>query len=114
LAESVGQAPGLMLRNSNFVRKVVFPLPVLVAVPLGSALVHGALGLLILLVVNAIWGTGLHVAVLAAPLVLAPYLAMLMGLSLVLAALGVYVRDLAQITGALVTLALFTSTVFFP
>ena len=31
LAETVGEAPGLLLRHSNFVRKVVFPLPVLVA-----------------------------------------------------------------------------------
>lgn len=114
LGESVGQAPGLMLRNSNFVRKVVFPLPVLVAVPLGTALVHAALGLAIVLGVNAIWGNGLHASALATPLVLAPYLAMLMGLSLAFAALGVYVRDLGQIIGALVMVALFTSTVFFP
>ncbi|MGH8075364.1 MAG: ABC transporter permease [Lysobacter sp.] len=114
LAETVGQAPGLMLRHGNFVRKVVFPLPVLVAVPLGSALVHAAVGLLILMVANWGWGSGLHASVLALPLVLLPYLFMLLGLSLLFAALGVYVRDLGQITGALVTLALFTSTVFFP
>jgi len=114
LAESVGQAAGLLVRQSNFVRKVVFPLPVLVAVPLGSAAFHGAIGLGILITVNAIWGSGLHASMLAIPLVLAPYLVMLYGLSLILAAFGVYIRDLAQITGALVTVALFTSTVFFP
>jgi lipopolysaccharide transport system permease protein len=114
LAETVGVAPSLMVRNSNFVRKVVFPLPVLVAVPLGTALVHASLGLAILLGVNAVWGSGLHLSALAMPLVLAPYLLMLLGLSLAFAALGVYVRDLVQITGALVTVALFTSTVFFP
>lgn len=114
LAESVGQAAGLLVRQSNFVRKVVFPLPVLVAVPLGSAAFHGAVGLLILITVNAIWGSGLHPSALAVPLILAPYIVMLYGLCLVLAALGVYIRDLVQITGALVTIALFTSTVFFP
>lgn len=114
LAESVGQAPGLMQRHSNFVRKVVFPLQILPAVPLGVALVNLALGLCILLVVNGIWGSGLHASLLAAPLVLAPYLAMLLGLSLMFAALGVYVRDLGQIIGALVMVTLFTSTVFFP
>lgn len=114
LAETAGVAPGLMVRHSNFVRKVVFPLPVLVAVPLGSALVHAGLGLVILLVVNGVWGSGLHASALAVPLILAPYLLMLLGLSLGLAALGVYVRDLVQITGAMVTVALFTSTVFFP
>lgn len=115
LAESVGQAPGLLLRHSNFVRKVVFPLPVLVGVPLGVALVHGAVALAILVAANTIWGSGLHaVALVALPLILLPYLAMLLGLSLALAALGVYVRDLGQIIGALVVAVLFTSTVFFP
>lgn len=114
LADTVGQAPVLLLRYSNFVRKVVFPLPVLVAVPLGTALVHALFGFAIVLAVNALWGSGLHVSVLAIPLILAPYLALLLGLSLAFAALGVYVRDLAQITGALVMLALFTATVFFP
>ena len=114
LSESVGQAPALMQRHSNFVRKVVFPLQILPAVPLGVGLVNLAVGLGILLVVNAIWGSGLHWAVLALPLVLLPYMAMLQGLSLALAALGVYVRDLGQVIGALVTVILFTSTVFFP
>ncbi len=114
LAESVGQAPGLMQRYGNFVRKVVFPLQILPAVPLGVALVNLALGLAILVAANAGWGSGLHLSALAAPLVLLPYLAMLQGLSLALAALGVYVRDLGQVIGALVMVTLFTSTVFFP
>lgn len=114
MAESVGQAPDLLLRNSNFVRKVVFPLPVLVAVPLGTALVHGLVGLGLLVAVNAVFGTGLYPSAIAVPLIVLPYLAMLYGISLALAALGVYVRDLSQITGVLVMLVLFTGAVFFP
>lgn len=114
LAESVGQAPMLMARHANFVRKVVFPLHILPAVPLGVGLVNLVVGLGILLTVNAIWGSGLHLAAVAVPLVLLPYLAMLLGLSLAFAALGVYVRDLGQVIGALVLMLLFTSTVFFP
>lgn len=114
LAESVGQSPTLMVRNANFVRKMVFPLPVLVAVPLGSALVHAIAGLAILLLVAIAAYGQVHVSLLAAPLVLLPYLVMLYGLSLLFAALGVYVRDLGQLVGVLVTMLLFTSTVFFP
>lgn len=62
LAETMGQAPGLLLRHSNFVRKVVFPLPVLVAVPLGVTLIHTSVGLGILVLANAVWGSGLHLA----------------------------------------------------
>jgi lipopolysaccharide transport system permease protein len=114
MGESVGQAPELLLRNSNFVRKVVFPLPVLVAVPLGTALVHGLVGLALIAAVSAAAGGGLHLAIAVLPLVLLPYLARLYGLSLALAAFGVYVRDLSQITGVLIMLVLFTGAVFFP
>lgn len=114
LAESVGQAPTLMQRNSNFVRKMVFPLPVLVAVPLGSALVHASIGIGFLILMTGVLGAGWQWSMLAVPVVLVPYLIMLYGLSLAFAALGVYIRDLGQITLVLVVAALFTGAVFFP
>lgn len=114
LAESVGQSPTLLQRNSNFVKKMIFPLSVLVAVPLGAALVHMALATVLLVVVNAIWGTGFHWPVLAIPVVLAPYVVMLYGLSLFFAALGPYFRDLALVVTMLTMVVLFTGAVFFP
>lgn len=114
VAEAVGQAPTLMQRNANFVRKMVFPLPVLVAVPLGTALFHAMVGFALLVVVNGLAGSGWHLSALALPLVLAPYLLLLFGLALAFSALGVYLRDLGQVTGILVMLLLFTGAVFFP
>lgn len=114
LSESVGQSATLFQNNSNFVRKMVFPLPVLVAVPLGSSLFHMILGLGLVTIVTLGWGPGLTWHALAAPLILLPYLAMLYGLALGLSALGVYVRDLGQVLSVVVTVTLFTSTVFFP
>jgi len=114
LAEAVGQSPTLLQRNQNFVRKVVFPLPVLVAVPLGSALVHTLLGMALVFTVNLIWGGGAHWQALAFPAILLPYLVLLYGLALMLAALGPYLRDLAQVVTVLVVVALFTGAVFYP
>lgn len=114
LAETVGQAPGLMLRHGNFVRKMVFPLPVLVAVPLGSALLHAGIGLLLIWLVAGFASSGWHASALAVPLVLLPYVAILYGFALMLSALGVYLRDLGQVVTVLVMVALFTGTVFFP
>lgn len=114
LAEAVGQAPSLLLRNSNFVRKIVFPLPVLVAVPLGAALVHMLVGLLLVCAVNLIWGSGAGWQMLALPLVLVPYLVMLYGIALAFSALGAYLRDLAQVVSVLITVALFTGAVLYP
>ena len=114
LAEAIGQAPGLMQAHSNFVRKMVFPLPVLVAVPLGTSLFHASFGFVLLVLVNGFMGGGWHLAAVAAPFILLPYLVLLYGLALAFAALGVYIKDLGQITSMLVMLALFTGAVFFP
>lgn len=114
LAEAIGQAPALMSRNSNFVRKMVFPLPVLVAVPIGAALVNAGIGLGLVLVANGLLGNGWHATALLLPLILLPYVAMLLGIALCFAAVGVYVRDLAHLASMIVVLALFTGAVFFP
>jgi len=114
LSEAVGQAPSLFQRHPNFVRKVVFPLPVLVAVPLGSSLVNMLLGLALVFAVNLIWGSGGYWQALAFAAIIAPYLMLLYGLALILAALGPYLRDLAQVVSVLVTVALFTGAVFYP
>lgn len=114
LGESLGQAPSLMQRNSNFVRKMVFPLPVLVAVPLGSAVIHGGIGLIIVCLLQSLFHAGPTLSMLSVPLILLPYLFMLFGLCLFAAALGVYFRDLAQIIGVLVMMLLFTAPVFYP
>jgi lipopolysaccharide transport system permease protein len=114
LAEAIGQAPALMSRNSNFVRKMVFPLPVLVAVPIGSALVNAAIGMGLVFLANGLLGSGWHATALLLPLILLPYIAMVFGIALCFAAVGVYVRDLAQLASMIVILALFTGAVFFP
>lgn len=114
LAEAVSGAPGLLVRQPNFVRKVVFPLPVLPAVSVGVGLVHSAVALLLLTVIGALAGHGPHLSALAVPLVLLPFLMLVWGLALLLAALGVYLRDLQQVSGVLVMMMLFVGPVFFP
>lgn len=114
LAEVLGQAPSLMLRHSNFVRKVVFPLPVLVAAPLGVALWHAGLSLALVWLTHGVVTGHWPLSALSVPLILAPFLLLLFGLALALAALGVYLRDLAQVGPTLATVALFTGAVFFP
>lgn len=51
---------------------------------------------------------------LALPLVLIPFLLVLVGLSWVVAAFGVFLRDVAQVTGFVTTALMFLSPVFYP
>lgn len=112
-AETLGSAPSVITAQPNYVKKVVFPLELLVMAKAGAALFHALMSLAILLAAVA-W-TGQPTAwMLAAPLVFVPVFACAMGLAWFLAALGVYVRDVAQLIGPALTALLFLSPVFYP
>lgn len=113
-SETVNRAPGLILSNTNFVKKVVFPLEVLPVVSLCSAAFHLLVSLAVL--VLAEWTLQGHVPWTAAlfPVVVAPLMILALGCSWFLSALAVYVRDVGQITTMVTTILLFASAVFFP
>lgn len=113
MSETLGRAPGLMLEEPNYVTKVVFPLQLLGWVNMATALVHFLVGLALLLVVVAVVMPPLHWTALWLPVIVLPYAVCLMGLSWLFSAVGVYLRDLGQFIGTLVSLLLFLSPVFY-
>ena len=113
IADILTRSPGLMLENVNFVKKVIFPLEVLPWVVVLSALFNFFIGFCLLLGFVYIELDYIPVTTLLIPVILAPYILMLLGLSWTLAALGVYVRDIQQLSGTLATLLLFLSPVFY-
>lgn len=114
LAESLGRAPALVISHPNYVNKVVFPLEVLGWVAVLSAAFQGVTALALLWLANGIWGTGFALAQWALPLVVAPYLFVLLGLTWIFASLGVYLRDLQQVIGPVVMACMFLGPVLFP
>jgi lipopolysaccharide transport system permease protein len=113
-SECVTRAPGLVIANANYVKKVVFPLEVLPVVTLASALFHGAVSLLVWLVFfGATFGAPPATAMLL-PVVLLPLLAFTLGLSWLLTSLGVYLRDVGHVVGIATPALMFLSPVFFP
>ena len=113
-AEVVNRAPRLVLEQPNLVKKVVFPLEILPWVAVLAGLFHLALNLVALLAAAAIARGGLPLSILALPLVLVPFVPLLLGLGWFLASFGVFVRDVGQITSLLVSLLMFLSPVFYP
>ena len=113
-AEIVNRAPGLITSNANYVKKVVFPLEILPWVALGSALFHGMISLLVLLLAQLIINFSLPWTSIFFPLALLPLIFASVGFGWFLAALGVFVRDIGQITGIFTTILLFMSAVFYP
>lgn len=113
-ADCVSRAPGLILSNVNYVKKVVFPLQILPVVALGAALFHTLISFAVLLLFYLLTNAHLNWTIVYLPLVILPYLLLILGISWFLAATGVFLRDVGQTTGILVTVLLFLSPVFYP
>lgn len=113
-SECVTRAPGLVLANPNYVKKVVFPLEILPVVSLGSSLFHMAIGLVVWLLFHLVAAGPPPVTALLVPVVVLPLAMLALGLSWLLAALGVYLRDISQGMGIAVTGLMFLSPLFYP
>ncbi|PRY66352.1 lipopolysaccharide transport system permease protein [Vreelandella songnenensis] len=113
-AEVLSKAPGLILGSSNYVKKVVFPLEILPAIALGGAIFHTAISLLVLQVAYLFF-TGIPPwTIVLTPFVFFPLAILSLGLAWMLAALGVFLRDIGQFIGVIITVLLFLSPIFFP
>lgn len=113
-SETANRAPGLILSNVNYVKKVVFPLEILSVVGVNAALFHAIISLAVLLVAILLINGSLVWTVILFPLILLPLLLAMLGVSWFLASLGVFVRDVGQTIGIFTTVLMFLSPVFYP
>ncbi len=114
LAEVLNRAPGLILSNVNYVKKVVFPLEILPVISMGAALFHSLVSLGVLLIAFALFNGYLHWTALLAPLVFLPLVILTLGFAWMLASLGVFLRDAGQTIGLITTVMMFLAPVFYP
>ncbi len=113
-SETLGWAPGVITANPNFVKKVVFPLEVLPVAHIGSTAFHLLVSLALVLVGSAFGTAGLSVQMLWLPVLILPLLLFAQGVAWLLAALGVFLRDIGQLTAFASTALLFATAVTFP
>lgn len=113
-SECINRAPGLILANVNYVKKVIFPLEILPWVSLGATLFHAMISLAVWLVAYCIFFGLPHATAFLLPLVVLPLLFFVLGLTWLLASLSVYLRDVAQFIGIVVTIMMFLSPIFYP
>lgn len=113
VAECLARAPAAILGQPSYVKKVVFPIELLPLTIVGTAVVQFLMGSGVLFVALAAT-QGLPLKAFFWPLAWLPLIALAGGLSFILSALTVFLRDLAQITGFIATLLLFLSPVFYP
>ena len=113
-SEAIGRSPNVILEHSNFVKRVVFPLEIL---PLNLTLTGLVTELFALLVFFAALigsGRGLDWTAAYFPLILVPQVLLTAGLCWFLAALGVFLRDIGQVMGFVLTVWFFTTPICYP
>lgn len=113
-AECFNRAPTLIVSNPNFVKRVIFPLEILPWPMLMSALFHTMMNVVVFVLLRLALDGQFSWTIVLLPLVLLPLAVLLLGLSWFLASLGVYVRDITQVTGVVATAMLFLSSALIP
>jgi len=114
LAESMNNSPALMLRNISYVKKVVFPLEILPWVVMGSTMFHAFISLVVWSLFYVVVNQSAQWTVVFLPFVFLPLILFSLGVSWMLASLGVFIRDIGQMTGVITTVLLFLSPIFYP
>ncbi len=113
-SEVINRAPTLVLSHSNYVKKVVFPLDILPWVSVLSALFNTITSFLVWFMFYIIEFGVPKITVFELPLVFLPLILLVLGLSWFLSSLGVFLRDIGQIIGIVVTMIMFLSPIFYP
>ena len=113
-SDMLNRAPALILSNVNYVKKVIFPLEILPIIALVATLFHSLVSMCVLLLAFFIFNGYLNWTIFYVPIVLLPMIILTAGLSWMLSALGVYLRDIGQTIVIITTILMFLSPVFYP
>lgn len=112
--ECANRASTLIVDNTNFVKKVVFPLETLSWSVLGAALFHLLIATVALLAIELIATHHIPWTVVLFPIVIAAFLPFMAGTIWLLASLGVFFRDLKQAIAIVTTAMMFLAPIMYP
>jgi len=113
-AECFNRAPGLILANVNYVKKVIFPLEILPWVSLGAALFHALISFIVWLFFYVCFFGLPPITLLLLPITLLPLIFLCLGVSWFFSSLGVFIRDVGQVAALAITVLMFLSPIFYP
>lgn len=113
-SEGFTRSPRLMLEHANYVKRVVFPLDILPWTVVLTALFHLAMNVLVFCLLSFFVYSQLSPMVVLLPVVLLPLVLVTVAVSWVVASLGVYLRDIAQVVPVVSTAMFFLSSAIVP
>lgn len=112
--ESAQGAANVIVNHANLVKRVVFPLE---ALPLSQVLAAHAtqmFGTLALIIATLIIRRELHATLLWLPVLIVPQIIFILGASWFVAALGVFLRDTAQVVALALVAWFFLTPIIYP
>jgi lipopolysaccharide transport system permease protein len=112
-SEAVGRSPFIMVEHRGFIKKLVFPVETLPVNLVASGLVTEFFGVILFVLALLLVRGRLPLTVLYLPALVIPQILLTSGICWFLAALGVFVRDLAQINGYLLTVWFFLTPICY-
>jgi lipopolysaccharide transport system permease protein len=113
-SETLSRSHSAVSSNQSYVKKVVFPLEILPFIHLVSAVFNLLIGLLLICVYLLIQNHAIPLTAIYVLLVLVPLIIITAGFAWILAAVGVFFRDIGHMIGLVMSILLFLSPVFYP
>jgi lipopolysaccharide transport system permease protein len=113
LTEVLAQSPHTIVTQPNFVKKVVFPLEILPAATVGAAAFNAGISFVIALVGVVVAGSGLDAHALWLLAILPPIAMIAFGCAWFFSAVGVFIRDVANVMPFLMQILMYMSAVFY-
>jgi len=103
----------LIASNVNYVKKVIFPLEILPIMVTLSALFTALISMVLLILANLFFQRTILATTWMLPLIFIPYVCMSIGISYIVSAISVYLKDMASFITILMMLLMYTSPVFY-
>jgi lipopolysaccharide transport system permease protein len=113
-SEVLNRSPNLALENISYIKKVVFPLEMLTPAAIGTALFSVSISYLLLILAYLLLRGMPPLSIIALPVLWLPLIVGMAGLSWLLAALGVFLRDLPQLVSTFTPALMFVTPIFYP
>jgi lipopolysaccharide transport system permease protein len=114
IGDIIAESPMVIVANPNLVKKVVFPVEILPLANMGACFFNFAISMALVLLGMCLFGRGVPMTAAWMPIIIVPVVLLGAGFSWLLAALGVFFRDIAQLTQFFSILLMYLSAVFYP
>lgn len=110
----ISRSPTSVLENTEYVKRVVFPIEIISCVAMSSALFNAFVSTTVLMAAYPFFLGRPPWTIVLFPIVLMPLLLCTLGISWILSSLGVFIRDLRHAIGIIMSMMAFVSPVFYP